>query len=45
MDRDHLIKFCYESAEEFCIEPKKYEELSDEQLKEDVEWFDYLWTK
>lgn len=45
MTREEKVKFCYECAEEFGIAEKPFEELTDEQLDKEVEWFDYLWTK
>lgn len=46
MTREEKIKFCRESALELMdVEVDHWGELTDEQLDEQVEWFDYLWTK
>jgi len=27
------------------LEPSQFEDMSDEEIAEEVEWFDYLWNK
>jgi hypothetical protein len=47
MTRDEKIKFCIESAELFGepSEISRFVHLSEEELNECCEWFDYLWDK
>ena len=47
MIREEKIKFCIESAEQFgeSSERSRFIYLSEDELNECVEWFDYLWTK
>ena len=44
-EREKLIDFCYESVKEFRAEPQKYEEMSDEELENEADWFEYLWSQ
>lgn len=46
MTREEKIQFCRESVRELMgVEVDDFDSLTDEQLDEKVEWFDYLWTK
>lgn len=45
-DRADLVRFCYDSAEEFCCEVEiPFEELDDEDLIREFGWYDHLWNK
>lgn len=46
MTREEKIQFCRESARELMdVDVDHWGDLTDEQLDEQVEWFDYLWDK
>jgi len=48
MTREEKVKFLVEAIEEVegvKVSPEHFAEYSDEQLEEEVEWFDYLLTK
>lgn len=48
LTREEKIKFCVDSVYEFegvRVTEEIFSKLSDEELDDEVEWFDYLWTK
>ncbi|MDA1509589.1 hypothetical protein ORN01_25385 [Bacillus cereus] len=48
MSREEKIKFLVEAIYEVegaVVHPEHFADRSDEQIEEDVEWYDYLLTK